>query len=68
MTTSCGSLQREREKENQYDKHAVAMIYDSFNLNRAVGHVSLYWSELVDNFLKFSIHYICVVVTGIIVS
>ena len=63
-----GSLQGEKEKDNEYDKHAVAMIYDSLNLSKAVGHVPLYWSELVDNFLKFSIHYIRVAVTGIIVS
>ena len=39
------------------------MIYDSFHLNKAVGHVPLYWSKLAYKFLKFLSHQVCVVVT-----
>ena len=50
--------------DNEYDKHGVAIIYDSFHFNKVVKHIPLYWSELANKFLKFSNHHIGVVVTG----
>ena len=35
------SLHCEEEKDNEYDKHAVAIIYDSFHSNNVVVHVPL---------------------------
>ena len=35
----------DQEKDNEYCKYAVAIIYCSFHLNEVVGHVPLYWSE-----------------------
>ena len=39
--------------------HTVAIIFDSFHWNEAVGHVPLYWSELTNKCLKLR-----VIVTG----
>ena len=64
MTTHCDYLHCEEEKDNEYNKHAVAIIYDSFHSNKVVGHIPLYWSEFANKFLKFPSHHICVVVTG----
>ena len=36
------SLHCEKEKDNEHEKHAVTIIYDSFHLNKVVGHVPLY--------------------------
>ena len=58
------SLHFEEEKDNDYDKHAVAIIFDSFHSNKVVQHVPLYWSELVNKFLKFPNHHIRVDVSG----
>ena len=33
-------------------------------LKRIIGHVPLYWSKLILNFLQFLNHSICVAVTG----
>ena len=63
-TVGDDSLHCEEEKDNEYDKHAVAIIYDSFHSNKIVGHVPLYWRKSANNFLKFPNHHICVVVTG----
>ena len=41
-TVGDDSLHCEEEKDNEYDKHAVAMICNSFHSNKAVGHVQLY--------------------------
>ena len=54
----------DQEKDNEYHKHVVAIIYDSFHSNEVVGHVPLYWRELANKYLKFSNYHICVVVTG----
>ena len=54
----------EEEKDNEYEKHAVTIIYDSFHSNKVVGYVPLYWSESTNTFLKFLNHHICVVLTG----
>ena len=43
-------LHCEEEKDNKYAKHIVAIIYDSFHTSKVVGHVPLYWSELVKKF------------------
>ena len=54
----------EEDKENEYEKHAVAILYNGFHSNKVVGHVPLYWSELANKFLQFPNHQIRVVVTG----
>ena len=56
------SLHCKEEKDNEYDKHVVAIIYDSFHSNKVVGHVPLYWSELANKFLKSPIYRIRVIV------
>ena len=56
------SLHWKEEKDNEYDKHIVAIIYDSFQSNKVVGHVPLYWSELANTFLKSPIYRIRVIV------
>ena len=53
-----------KKKNNEYNKHAVAIIYDSYHSNKVVGHVPLYWSELANKVLKLQNHYSCVFVTG----
>ena len=58
------SLHCEEKKGDGYDKHAFAIIYDSFHLEKVLGHIRFYWSELVNKFLKFPNHYIRVIVTG----
>ena len=58
------SLHCEEEKDNEHEKYAVTIIYDSFHLNKVVGHVPLYWSELANRILKFLNHHIPVIVTG----
>ena len=58
------SLNCEEEKDSDYDKHAVAIIYDSFHSNKVVGHAPLYWSKSGNKFLTFPNHHIPVVVTG----
>ena len=58
------SLQCKEEKDNEYNKHAVEIVYDSFHSNKVAGHVLLYWSELANKFLKFSNHHIPVVTTS----
>ena len=40
------SLHCEEEKDNKCEKHAVAIIFDSFHSNKVLGHVPFYWSEL----------------------
>ena len=55
---------RREEKDNEFDKHVVAIIYDSFHSNKVVGHASLYWSESANKFLKFPNHHIRVAATG----
>ena len=67
-TVGDDSLHCEEEKDNEYDKHAVAMICNSFHSNKAVGHVQLYWSKLAAKFLKFLNHHIRVFVTGKLVN
>ena len=61
MATHYEFLRCEEEKDNEYDKHAVAIIYDSLHSKKVVGHIPLYWSELANKFLKFPNHHICVV-------
>ena len=56
------SFHCKEEKDNEYDKHVVAIIYDSFHSNKIVGHVPLYWSELANKFLKSPIYRIRVIV------
>ena len=60
-TVGHDSLHCEEEKDNEYDKHVAAIIYDSFYSNKAMGHVPLYWSESADKFLKFRNRHIRVV-------
>ena len=57
---SAEGICEEENGNNEYGKHAVTIIFDSFHSNKVVGQVSLYWSELVSR--------ICVVVTDKIVS
>ena len=57
-------LRCKEKKNNEYNKHAVAIIYDSYHSNKVVGHVPLYWSELANKVLKLQNHYSCVFVTG----
>ena len=57
-------LHCEDGKDNEYEKYAVTIIYNSFHLNKLVGHVLFCQNVLADKFLKFSNHNICVVVTG----
>ena len=54
----------DEEKDNEYHKHVIAVIYDSFHSKEIVGYVPLYWNELADKFLKVSNYHICVVVIG----
>ena len=63
-TLGVDSLHCEEEKDNEYDKHAVAIIYDCFHSNKVVGHIPLYWSESANKFLKFLSYHIRVVVIG----
>ena len=56
-------LHCEEEKENEHDKHAVAIIYDSFHLNNVAGNFLLYWNELANKYLKFPNYRIRAVVT-----
>ena len=44
-TVGDDSFHCEEEKDNEKDKHAVAIIYGSFRSNKVVGHVPLYWSK-----------------------
>ena len=62
-TVSDDFLHWEEEKENEYDKRAVAIMYDSFHLNTVVGHFLLYWNELANKCLKFLNYHIRAVVT-----
>ena len=64
LTVCDDSLHCAEEEDNEYDKHAAAIIYDSFCSNKVLGHAPLYWSELANNFLKFPNNYICFVITG----
>ena len=54
------SLHCEEEKDNEYDKNVVGLVYDSFHLNEVVGQFPLYWGKLVNKFLN---HHTGVVVT-----
>ena len=63
-TVGDGSLHFEEEKDNDYDKHAVAIIFDSFHSNKVVQHVPLCWSESANKFLKVLCHHIRVDVSG----
>ena len=62
-TVGDDSLHCEEEKENEHDKHAVAIIYDSFHLNNVAGNFLLYWNELANKYLKFPNYRIRAVVT-----
>ena len=53
-TVGDDSLHCEEEKDSKYDKHAVAIIYDSFHSNKVLRHVLVYWSKLADNFFEIS--------------
>ena len=53
-TVGDDSLQCEEEKDSKYDKHAVAIIYDSFHSNKVLRHVLVYCSKLADNFFEIS--------------
>ena len=57
-------LQCEEEKDKEYDKHVLVIIYDSFNSNKVEGPIPFYWNESANKFLKFQNHHIRVVVTG----
>ena len=35
----CDSLHCEEEKDNENNKHAVAIVFDSFDSNKVLGHV-----------------------------
>ena len=63
-TVGDDSLHYEERKDNEYDKHTVAIIYYSFHSKKAVGHVPFYYAELANKFLKFLNNYIRVAVTG----
>ena len=43
-------LHCEEEKDNKCAKHIVAKIYYILHTSKVVGHVPLYWSELVNKF------------------
>ena len=38
-------VKKKEEKDSKYDKHAVAIIYDSSHSNKVLGHVLVYWSK-----------------------
>ena len=53
-----------RRKRQRVRQTSSAIIYDSFHLNKALGHIPLYWSKLANKFLKFPNHHISVAITG----
>ena len=57
-TVGDDSLHCKEEKANEYDKDAVAIIYNDFHSNKVVGYVPHYWSESANIFLKFPNHHI----------
>ena len=57
-------VKKKKTTSTASDKHAAAIIYDSFHSNKLVGHVPLYWSELANKFVKFPNHHNRVVGTG----
>ena len=44
----------EEEKDNEYDKHAIAIIFDSFHSNKVAGHVPVCWGQISQQILKIS--------------
>ena len=63
-TCGCDSLICEPEESNDHNKYAVAIVFDDCLLEKVVGYVPLYWSELAFKFLVFQNHSIRVAVTG----
>ena len=63
-TVGDDSLHCQQEKDIEYNKHGVAIIYDSFHSNKVLGQIPFYWSKFTNTFLKFPSHHIRLVGVG----
>ena len=63
-TVGDDSLHCQQEKDIEYNKHGVAIIYDSFHSNKVLGQIPFYWSKFANTFLKFPSHHIRLVGVG----